>query len=102
VSAAMIVRDLVKRFGNLAAVDGVDLDIAEGTVTALIGPNGAGKTTLFNLITGALPPDRGSVWLGETRLNGLPPAWLVLARRNASTRMISTAISGNSRSSLRN
>jgi branched-chain amino acid transport system ATP-binding protein len=79
VSAALIVRDLVKRFGNLAAVDGVDLDIAEGTVTALIGPNGAGKTTLFNLITGALPPDRGSVWLRETRLNGLPPERIVRA-----------------------
>jgi branched-chain amino acid transport system ATP-binding protein len=54
----LTIRDIVKRFGNLAAVDGVDLEIAEGTVTALIGPNGAGKTTLFNLMTGALRAER--------------------------------------------
>jgi branched-chain amino acid transport system ATP-binding protein len=79
VSTVLAVRDLAKRFGNLAAVDGVDLDIAERTVTALIGPNGAGKTTLFNLMTGALRPDRGSVWLEKTRLTGLPAERIVRA-----------------------
>jgi branched-chain amino acid transport system ATP-binding protein len=75
----LAVRDLMKRFGSVTAVDGVDLDIAEGSVTALIGPNGAGKTTLFNLITGALPPDHGSVWLKERRLTGQPPERIVRA-----------------------
>jgi branched-chain amino acid transport system ATP-binding protein len=79
VNAILTVRDLVKRFGNLAAVDGVDLEIAEGTVTALIGPNGAGKTTLFNLMTGALRADRGSVRLKGGMLTGLAPEQVVWA-----------------------
>jgi branched-chain amino acid transport system ATP-binding protein len=78
-NAVLAVRDLVKRFGNLPAVDGVDLEIAEGMVTALIGPNGAGKTTLFNLMTGALRPDRGSVWIKGKRLSGLAPERIVAA-----------------------
>ena len=50
---------LGKSFGKLAAVDGVDLRLMEGVLTAVIGPNGAGKTTLINLLSGALPPDSG-------------------------------------------
>jgi branched-chain amino acid transport system ATP-binding protein len=79
VNTVLAVRGLAKRFGNLAAVDGVDLEIAEGTVTALIGPNGAGKTTLFNLMTGALHPDRGSVWLKDAMLTNLSPERIVRA-----------------------
>ncbi len=78
-SAMLAVNDLAKRFGNLAAVDGIDLEIAEGTVTAVIGPNGAGKTTLFNLMTGALRPDRGSVSLEGAVLTGLAPERIVAA-----------------------
>jgi branched-chain amino acid transport system ATP-binding protein len=54
-------RDLVKRFGAHAAVDGVDLDVREGSLHAIIGPNGAGKTTLFNLLSGELRPTSGSI-----------------------------------------
>ncbi len=64
---------LVKRFGGFVAVDGVDLRLAEREVTALIGPNGAGKTTVFNLITGQLQPDAGSVHAGEADITGRPP-----------------------------
>ncbi|MDR5683224.1 MAG: ABC transporter ATP-binding protein [Armatimonadota bacterium] len=52
---------LYKRFGELRAVDGVSLELAEGVLTAIIGPNGAGKTTLINLLSGAMAPDSGRV-----------------------------------------
>lgn len=64
---------LRKSFGELNAVDGVDLRLAGGELTAIIGPNGAGKTTLINLLSGALVPDAGRVvFRGEdvTRLPG--------------------------------
>ncbi|TDB94428.1 ABC transporter ATP-binding protein [Actinomadura sp. 7K534] len=60
-------RGLVREFRGFRAVDGVDLDVAEGGVHALVGPNGAGKTTLFNLLTGFLKPSAGSVLLEERR-----------------------------------
>jgi ABC-type branched-subunit amino acid transport system ATPase component len=67
------VSGLVKAFGSLRAVDGVDLTIGAGTITGLIGPNGAGKTTLFNLIAGALVPEAGAIrFLGE-RVDRLTP-----------------------------
>ena len=52
---------LTKRFGGIAALDCCSISVAEGTITALIGPNGSGKTTLFNLVTGYLPADSGSI-----------------------------------------
>ncbi len=56
-----------KTFGGLKAVDNVSFALREGIVTTLVGPNGAGKTTLFNLITGHLDPDAGTVtWLGKS------------------------------------
>ena len=67
------IRGLTKDFGRLRAVDGVDLDVHEGELTAVIGPNGAGKTTLYNLITGRFRPTRGSIrFLGE-EIGGLSP-----------------------------
>jgi branched-chain amino acid transport system ATP-binding protein len=62
-----------KFFGGLHAVDGVDLDLHRGERRAVIGPNGAGKTTLFNLVTGRLVPDGGSISLAGRVLNGWPP-----------------------------
>jgi branched-chain amino acid transport system ATP-binding protein len=60
---ALKARALTREFRGFRAVDGVDLDVAEGSVHALVGPNGAGKTTLFNLLTGFLKPTAGSVLL---------------------------------------
>jgi ABC-2 type transport system ATP-binding protein len=57
---------LVKRFGQLAAVDGVDLTVRPGEVFGLLGPNGAGKTTTINICTGLLRPTSGTV-----RISGL-------------------------------
>ncbi|GAA4683860.1 branched-chain amino acid ABC transporter ATP-binding protein/permease [Phytohabitans rumicis] len=67
------VRGATKRFGGLVAVDGADLTVAEGSITALIGPNGSGKTTLFNLVTGAMRADAGEIWFGGQRIDRLPP-----------------------------
>jgi ABC-type branched-subunit amino acid transport system ATPase component len=64
---------LVKAFGSLRAVDGVDLVIEPGTITGLIGPNGAGKTTLFNLIAGALEPEAGAIRFMGERIDRLTP-----------------------------
>jgi branched-chain amino acid transport system ATP-binding protein len=62
---------LTKRFGGLTAVSEVSLALPVGARHALIGPNGAGKTTLINLLTGALPPTAGDVFLQEERITPL-------------------------------
>jgi branched-chain amino acid transport system ATP-binding protein len=53
--------NLTRSFGSLKAVDGVQLQVAPGEALGVIGPNGAGKSTLFNLITGLLKPDAGTI-----------------------------------------
>ena len=67
------VRGLVRRFGGLNAVDGVDLDVNEGEILSVIGPNGAGKTTLFNVVTGLYVADEGSISFDGHNLVGLQP-----------------------------
>ena len=57
----LALRRVEKRFGALAALDGVDLEVAEGEVLGLIGPNGSGKTTLLNTVTGMYPPSGGRI-----------------------------------------
>ena len=72
----IVVQDVVKKFGGLAAVDGVNLEIKHGKITGLIGPNGAGKSTLFNLIAGNLNPESGSIYLDGEDVTGLKPHML--------------------------
>ena len=55
------IKSLSKSFGGFKAVSNANLDVKKGEIVAVIGPNGAGKTTLFNLITGVLKPDSGTV-----------------------------------------
>lgn len=62
-TAALETRNLVRRFGGLAATNDVSISLARGARHALIGPNGAGKTTLINLLTGVLAPSSGSISL---------------------------------------
>jgi branched-chain amino acid transport system ATP-binding protein len=64
---------LNKHFGGLAAASNVDLDVRQGEILGLIGPNGAGKTTLFNLLSGALKPDSGTIRFKGANVTGLKP-----------------------------
>jgi len=62
-----------KSFGGLTAVDGVDFDVEKGEIMGLIGPNGAGKTTFFNLISGAIPLDSGTIVFNDKKISGFKP-----------------------------
>lgn len=65
--------DLTRRFGELVAVDGVNLTIERGEFRSVIGPNGAGKTTLFDLVTGVLSPSAGQVQFDGEDVTRLAP-----------------------------
>ena len=67
------VQALQKSFGDFKAVNGAHLTVEKGQLVAVIGPNGAGKTTLFNLISGQLQPDGGSIVFNDENIIKLPP-----------------------------
>jgi putative spermidine/putrescine transport system ATP-binding protein len=64
---------LRKSYGNVTAVAGVDLDIADGEFFTMLGPSGSGKTTLLRLIAGFERPDAGTIWLDGADVTGQPP-----------------------------
>ncbi|HET7365086.1 MAG TPA: ABC transporter ATP-binding protein [Burkholderiales bacterium] len=71
-TSVLSVRDIVKRYRGVTALDGVSLAVRAGTITGLIGPNGSGKSTLFDCISGFQRADSGSVQLDErTDLTGM-------------------------------
>jgi len=71
---ALETRGLCKSFGALEVARNIDFTLGRGERRALIGPNGAGKTTFVNLITGAIKPSAGQVWLGGTDVTRLSQA----------------------------
>jgi branched-chain amino acid transport system ATP-binding protein len=66
-------------FGGLRALRDCSFDVEKGRITCLVGPNGAGKTTIFNVITGFLRPDSGTVSFQGTTLDGMKPQAIVAA-----------------------
>ncbi|MGW4050033.1 ABC transporter ATP-binding protein [Streptomyces sp. NPDC004779] len=79
---AVRLRGLVRRHGEVRALDGVDLDVAAGTFTAVMGPSGSGKSTLLRCAAGLDRPDAGSVEVAGTALEGLSERRLTLLRRD--------------------
>lgn len=73
-AAILRTQNLTMRFGGVAAVDDLSVEVEEGTIHGLIGPNGAGKTTSFNLIGGALKPTSGRVFFRDKEISGLGAA----------------------------
>ncbi len=67
------IKGLSKSFGGIRAVDECSFSVEKGSIVSLIGPNGAGKTTVFNLVTGLLPLDAGSIFFDGKKVNDLQP-----------------------------
>src|SRR5262249_27199922 len=76
VTALLEADGLTKRFGGVLALDGCSFAVAEGSITGLIGPNGSGKTTAFNLITGYLRADAGTVTFAGRKVRRPEPTLL--------------------------
>jgi branched-chain amino acid transport system ATP-binding protein len=70
---SLVVKNVVKTFRGLRAVDDASFEVPDNAIVALIGPNGAGKTTLFNVIAGVFSPDSGEVLWNGQRISGLRP-----------------------------
>jgi branched-chain amino acid transport system ATP-binding protein len=67
------IKNIVKDFGGLRAVDTLSLSIEEGQILGLIGPNGAGKSTAFNCIAGVYPPTGGEIYFAGEKINRIKP-----------------------------
>jgi multiple sugar transport system ATP-binding protein len=69
----VIAKQLVKKFGEVTAVNGVDLEVKEGEFMVFLGPSGCGKTTILRMIAGLENPTSGDIIIGNRVVNGLPP-----------------------------
>ncbi len=72
------IKSLTKRYGDVAAVEDLSLDVKPGELVSLLGPSGCGKTTTLRLVAGFLPPEAGEIWVGERCLSSaasvVPPS----------------------------
>jgi ABC-type branched-subunit amino acid transport system ATPase component len=73
-NVCLAIAGLTKRFGGFYALNELDMQVAQGSIHALIGPNGAGKTTFFNLVTGVLAADRGTIALDGQPVDDARPS----------------------------
>jgi branched-chain amino acid transport system ATP-binding protein len=73
VAPRLVVSDVTKRFGGIAALQSVSFEVAPGEILGFLGPNGAGKTTLFDVLSGFQPVERGEVELEGEDISGLTP-----------------------------
>jgi multiple sugar transport system ATP-binding protein len=71
--ASLRIESVHKRFGNVRVIDGVDLTVAEGELIVFVGPSGCGKTTLLRMISGLETVTSGDIFIGERRVNDVPP-----------------------------
>src|SRR4051812_24431121 len=73
IPADVRLEDVVKRFEDTVAVDGISLEIPHGSFFAMLGPSGCGKTTTLRMIGGFEQPTEGAIYLGDVDVVGLPP-----------------------------
>ena len=78
-------RGLVKRYGDVVAVDGIDLDVARGEFFTLLGPSGSGKTTTLRMIAGFERPDGGTIELAGRDVSQLPAVRSATSTRSSRT-----------------
>jgi len=71
--AGVSIRQVVKRFGDVEVIHGIDLDIRDGEFVVFVGPSGCGKSTLLRMIAGLESTSGGDILIGDTRVNDLPP-----------------------------
>src|SRR5215212_2044627 len=69
----VVLRDVVKVYGDVVAVDNVSFEVEDGDFVALVGPSGCGKTTTLNLVAGLIELTDGEIYLGEKQINDLDP-----------------------------
>lgn len=72
------IKNLYKKFGGIKAVNGCSFSVENNSITALIGPNGAGKTTVFNIVTGFMKPDEGTIVFQNEDITNMKPHKIAL------------------------
>ena len=90
----LAVDDLYRSFGGIHAVDGVTFDVDQAEIVGIIGPNGSGKSTLFNLLTGALKPDAGTISLFGRDITGLAAYRIARAGLGRTARRAADSVKG--------